>query len=97
MGTAGKMARAQEAVSKAGTLAEAQSILDKLVEEEQEVSDIFYMQEEMIGSLQDLLSEQDKAEPVYVQQTPTQVSSSSNMIYIVIGLIIFFLTRNMKL
>ena len=59
MGTAGKMARAQEAVNTAGTLSEAQTILDQLVQQEEEVTDIFFMQEQAIealgGSMRDVV------------------------------------------
>lgn len=95
MGTAGKMHRAQEAVQKAGTLAEAQSILDKLIAEEQEVSDIFFMQEEMVESLKNILSRQEQ--PVYIQP-PAPIRKPSNiLLYIGIGIGLLFLTGKVKL
>lgn len=97
MGTAGKMALAQEAVQKAGTLAEAQSILDQLMVEEEEVTDIFYTQEQMIGSLQDLLSIQDRQQPVYVSPAAPQPKPKNYLIYIAIGLGILLFTGRLKL
>ncbi len=97
MGTAGKMARAQEAVQKAGTLAEAQSILDQLMAEEGEVTSIFYTQEQMIGSLQDLLSIQDRQQPVYVSSPAPQPKAKNYLIYIGIGIGILLLTGKLKL
>ncbi len=99
MGTAGKMARAQEAVQKAGTLAEAQSILDQLVAEEGEVTSIFYTQEQMIGSLQDLLAIQDQQqpEPVYISSPAPQPKARNYMLYIGLGIGILLFTGKFKL
>ncbi len=97
MGTAGKMARAQEAVQKAGTLAEAQSILDQLMAEEGEVTSIFYTQEQMIGSLQDLLAIQDRQQPVYVSSPAPQPKAKNYLIYIGIGIGILLFTGKLKL
>ena len=99
MGTAGKMARAQTAVQVAGTLAEAQSILDELVAEEEEVTDIFYTQEAMIGSLQDLLEiqDQDRQQPVYVSSPGPQPKPKNYLIYIGIGIGILLFTGKLKL
>ena len=97
MGTAGKMARAQEAVQKAGTLAEAQSILDQLMAEEEEVTDIFYTQEQMIGSLRDLLAIQDQQQPVYISPQAPQPKAKNYLIYIGIGIGILLFTGKLKL
>jgi len=99
MGTAGKMARAQEAVQKAGTLAEAKSILKQLMAEEEEVSSIFYTQEQMIGSLQDLLEMQDRqqVEPVYISPQAPQPKPKNYLIYIAIGIGILLFTGKLKL
>lgn len=97
MGTAGKMARAQEAVQKAGTLAEAQSILDQLIAEEGEVTDIFFTQEEMIGSLQDLLEIQDRQQPVYISSPAPLPKPKNYLIFIVIGIGILLFTGKLKL
>lgn len=95
MGRAGDMARAQEAVQKAGTLAQAQSILDKMVAEEQEVADIFYTQEQMIGSLTDVLAAQDQ--PLYVS-TPAPIQKPRNyLLLIVIGIGILIYLGKIKL
>ena len=92
MGTAGKMARAQEAVEKAGTLAEAKTVLAQLIAEEEEVTDIFYTQQEMIGSLTDLLAIQDKEQPVYVSPPAPQPRSTNFLLYagIAIAALIYF-------
>jgi len=97
MGTAGKMARAQTAVQQAGTLAEAQAVLDQLIAEEQEVSDIFFTQEFAIEKLTDLLDQQDTRQPVYVSQPAPQPKPKNYLIYIAIGIGILFLTGKFKL
>jgi len=97
MGTAGKMARAQQAVEQAGTLAEAKAVLASLIEEEEEVTSIFYTQEQMIGSLQDLLSIQDRQQPVYVSPAAPQPKPKNYLIYIAIGLGILLFTGRLKL
>jgi len=99
MGTGAKMAGAQLAVQEATTLAEAQAILNQLVAEEQEVSDIFYTQEFMIESLTDLLQQQDqeKPQPVYISPQAPQPKPKNYMMYIGIGIGILFLTGKLKL
>jgi len=94
MGTAGKLARAQEAVEKAGTLAEAQSILDQLMAEEEEVTDIFYTQEFTIEKLTDLLSQQD---PVYISPPAPRPPAQNYLLYIGIGIGFLYLTGRIKL
>jgi len=93
------MAGAQLAVQEATTLAEAQAILNQLVAEEQEVSDIFYTQEFMIESLTDLLQQQDqeKPQPVYISPQAPQPKPKNYMMYIGIGIGILFLTGKLKL
>ena len=92
------MARAQEAVQQAGTLAEAQSILDQLLAEEEEVTDIFFTQEQMIGSLQDLLAIQDRQpEPVYISSPAPQPKPKNYLMYIGIGIGILLITGKLKL
>jgi len=78
--TAHDMRDAQLAVQKAGTLAEAQAIVDRLVAQEQETADIFYTQQEMIGSLQDLLSIQDR-EVTYVSPPAPAPKSTNYLLY----------------
>jgi len=90
------MARAQEAVQQAGTLAEAQSILDQLLAEEEEVTDIFFTQEQMIGSLQDILAIQDR-EPVYIRPQAPQPKPKNYLMYIGIGIGILLITGKLKL
>lgn len=99
MGTGAKLAGAQLAVQKAGTLAEAQAILDRLVAEEQEVTDIFYTQEFMIESLTDLLEKQDreKPQPVYISPQAPQPQPKNYLLYIGIGIAILVLTGKLKL
>jgi len=91
------MARAQQAVQQAGTLAEAQSILDELIAQEEEVTDIFFSQEFAIDQLTDLLQQQDTRQPVYVSQPAPQQQPKNYLMYIVIGIGILFLTRKIKL
>ena len=99
MGTGTKMAGTQKEVEKARTLAEAQAILERLVAEEEEVTDIFFTQEQMIGSLQDLLSIQDQqqAQPVYISPQAPQPSPKNYLIYIGIGVGILLFTGKLKL
>jgi len=98
MGTAGKMARAQEAVQKAGTLAEAQSILDQLMAEEEEVTDIFYTQEFTIEALTDLLQQQDQQQqPVFVGPPAPRPPAKNYLIYIAAGIGFLLLTGRLKL
>lgn len=93
------MAGAQLAVQEATTLAEAQAILDQLVAEEQEVTDIFYTQEFMIESLTDLLQKQDqeKPQPVYISPQTPQPKSKNYLTYIGIGIGFLILTGRLKL
>lgn len=95
MGTAGKMARAQEAVQKAGTLAEAQSILDELVATEEEVTDIFFTQESTIDKLTDLLQQQDR-QAVYVSPPAPRPKSQNYILYIALVGGILFLTGKVR-
>lgn len=97
MGTAGKMARAQTAVQQAGTLAEAQSILDELIAQEEEVTDIFFTQEFAIQKLTDLLQQQDTRQPVFVGPPAPQRQPKNYLMYIGIGIGILFLTGKFKL
>lgn len=95
MGTAAKMARAQEAVQKAATLAEAQAVLDELVAAEQEVTDIFFMQEFTIEKLTDLLEsqEQQAPQPIYTSPSAPQPKAPNYILYIGIGLLVLFIFR----
>jgi len=93
------MAGAQLAVAEAGTLAEAQAILDELIAQEQEVTDIFFTQEFMIESLTDLLQQQDQQQqPVYISppQMPQQ-RPKNYLMYIGIGIGILYLTGKFRL
>jgi len=96
MGTAGRMARAQEAVQKASTLAEAQAILEKLVEEEQEVADVFYTQQQQIESLQEILRRKEEL-PVYVPPVQPAPKRPNYLLFIAIGILLFLLFRRNKL
>jgi len=98
MGTAGTMARAQEAVNKAGTLAEAQAILDQLKQQEEEVSDVFFTQEFTIQALTDLLFKQDqeKAQPVYISPQAPQPKPTNYILYIGGFLLFLFLSGKIK-
>lgn len=96
MGTAGKMARAQEAVEKAGTLAEAKTVLAQLIAEEEEVTDIFYTQEFTIEKLTDLLQMQDK-DPVYIRPAAPRPAAKNYLLYIGIGIVILYFTGRIKL
>jgi hypothetical protein len=86
MGTAGKMARAQEAVQKASTLAEAQAILENLREEEQAVADTFFTQEETIASLTDLIRTQDQ-QVTYISPPAPAPKRTNYILYIAIGVL----------
>ena len=98
MGTAGKMARAQEAVQTAGTLAEARSALDMLMAAEEEVTDVFFTQEFTIEALTDLLNKQDqeKPQPVYISPQAPQPKPTNFLMYIGIGIGLLFLTGKIK-
>lgn len=91
MGTASKMFYAQEAVEKAGTLAEAKTILSQLQAEEQEVTDVFYTQQEMIGSLTDLLAIQDQ-QVTYVSPPAPLPRTTNYLLYagLAIAALIYF-------
>lgn len=88
MATAGKMYRAQMAIQKATTLAEAQTILEKLRAEEQEIADIFYSQEQMIGTLTERLESQDR-ELTYVSPIQKPVNYLL-LVAVGIGILIFW-------
>ena len=94
--TAHDMRDAQLEVQKAGTLAEAQAIVDRLAAQEQETADIFYTQQEMIGSLQDLLSIQDR-QVTYISPPAPQPKAKNYLIYIAIGIGFLFFTGKLKL
>lgn len=96
MGTAGKMARAQEAVQKASTLAEAQVILGNLQEQEQEVTDTFFTQEETIQSLTDLIKTQDQ-QVTYVSPPAPAPQRSNYILYAAIGIAALFIFGKVKL
>lgn len=96
MGTAGKMARAQEAVQKAATLAEAQVVLKQLQEQEQEVTDTFFTQEATIGSLTELVKLQDQ-EVTYISPPAPTPQRSNYLLYIAIGVVALFMFGKVKL
>ena len=96
MGTAGKMARAQEAVQKAATLAEAQVILENLQEQEQEVTDTFFTQEETIGSLTELIKVQDQ-KVTYASPPAPAPQRTNYLLYIAIGVLALFMFGKVKL
>lgn len=89
--TAHDMRDAQLAVQKAGTLAEAQAIVERLAAQEQEVADVFYTQQEMIGSLQDLLEIQDQ-QITYVSPPAPEPKATNYLLYagLAIAALIFF-------
>lgn len=96
MGTAGKMVRAQEAVQKAATLAEAQTILTQLREEEQEVTDTFFTQEATIQSLTDLMKVQDQ-KVTYVSPPAPTPQRPNYILYAAIGLAALIIFKKVKL
>lgn len=98
MGKAGDMARAQEAVELAGTLAEAKTALAMLLAEEEEITDIFYTQEFTIETLTDLLQQQDQ-EQVHISQPASmpRPRTTNYLLYIGVGIGILFLTGKIKL
>lgn len=68
-----------------GTLAEAEAALAMLLGEEQEVADVFYTQQEMIGSLTDLLAIQDQ-QVTYVSPPAPLPRSTNYLLYAVLGI-----------
>lgn len=96
MGTVGKMVRAQKAVLKASTLAEAETIRDLLVREEQEVTDTFFTQESTIQSLTDLIKTQDQ-QVTYVSPPAPTPQRSNYLLYAAIGLAALFMFGKVKL
>ena len=96
MGTGTTMARAQEAVLKAGTLAEAQTVLAQLREEEQAVTDTFFTQEATIGSLQELIKVQDQ-EVTYISPPAPTPTRPNYILYAAIGLAALIIFKKVKL
>ena len=96
MGTAGKMARAQIAVQKAATLAEAETVLKQLQEQEQAVADTFFTQEATIGSLQELIKVQDQ-EVTYISPPAPAPQRTNYILYAAIGLAALFMFGKVKL
>ena len=96
MGTAGKMARAQAAVNTAGTLAEAQTALALVMEAEQDVTDVFWTQEQMIESLQDILDLQDNNQPVYMSAPAPRPQPKNYALYLAIGIGLLFFSGAFK-
>ncbi len=94
MGTAGKMVRAQEAINKAGTLAEAQAVLENLIAEEQDVADIFYTQQQSIESLTDVLRSQEKE--VFIPPPQPVPKQPNFLMFIGIGIAVLFFLRKGK-
>jgi hypothetical protein len=96
MGTAGKMSRAQQAVQKAATLAEAQTILKGLQDQEQEVTDTFFTQEATIDSLTDLIKTQDQ-QVTYISPPAPTPQRSNYVLYIALGVVALFMFGKVKL
>ena len=96
MGTAGTMARAQKAVLKASTLAEATVMRDQLAREEQEVTDTFFTQESTIQSLTDLIKTQDQ-QVTYVSPPAPTPQRSNYVLYIALGVLALFMFGKVKL
>lgn len=96
MGTAATMAKAQKDVLKAGTLAEAQVILENLQGQQQEVTDTFFTQESTIQSLTDLIKTQDQ-QVTYVSPPAPAPQRSNYLLYAAIGVLALFMFGKVKL
>ena len=96
MGTAGTMHRAQMAIQKSSTLAEAETILKQLQEQEQEVTDTFFTQESTIQSLTDLIKTQDQ-QVTYVSPPAPTPQRSNYVLYIALGVLALFMFGKVKL
>lgn len=92
------MSAAEEAITaqRYGTLAEAEAIRQKMIAEEQEVADIFYTQQEMVGSLTDLLASQDR-QVTYVSPPAPIPRPRNYLLYVVIGIGILIYFGKIKL
>lgn len=68
-------------------------------ETEEEKTDIFYVQQQMLDTLTDLFTKQNqqRPQPVYVSPAAPQPKSTNYLMYIGIGLGILFLTGKLKL
>ena len=96
MGTAATAAKAQKDVMKASTLAEAETILKQLQEQQQEVTDTFFTQESTIQSLTDLIKTQDQ-QVTYVSPPAPTPQRSNYLLYAAIGLAALFMFGKVKL
>ena len=96
MGTAATMAKAQKDVLKAGTLAEAQVILENLQGQQQEVTDTFFTQESTIQSLTDLIKTQDQ-QVTYVSPPAPTPQRSNYVLYIALGIAALVMFGKVKL
>ena len=96
MGTAGTIVKAQQAITKAATVAEAQTILDQLREEEQQVADTFFTQESTIQSLTDLIKVQDQ-EVTYISPPAPTPQRTNYVLYAAIGLAALIIFKKVKL
>ena len=96
MGTAGKIVRAQQAIDRASTLAEAQAILTKMAEEEQEVADTFFTQEETIASLSEVIKAQDQ-KVTYISPPAPAPQRANYVLYIALGVLALFMFGKVKL
>ncbi len=87
MGERSKAIQVAVETARRGTLAEAEAALAMLLAEEEEVADIFYTQQEMIGSLTDLLAIQDQQEQVTYVSPPAPLPRSKNyLLYARLGI-----------
>lgn len=93
MGTAGKMARAQEAVEKAATLAEAKAALADVLELQEETTDIFYTQQQAFDTLVDVLQQQSIEQPVYVSSVAQPTKTPNYLLYIGGAVLLFLLFK----
>ena len=96
MGAASDMVRAQEAISKAGSLVEAQTILDQLRKEEQQVTDTFFTQEETIKSLSELIKVQDQ-KVTYISPPAPTPQRTNYLLYAGIAIAALFIFGKVKL
>jgi len=85
MGERSKALQVAVATAREGTLAQAEAALAMLLGEEQEVTDIFFTQQEMIGSLTDLLAIQDQ-QVTYVSPPAPLPRSKNYLLYAVVGI-----------
>lgn len=98
MGERSKAIQVAIETARRGTLAEAEAALAMILGEEQEVTDIFYTQQEMIGSLTDLLAIQDQQEQVTYVSPPAPLPKPTNyLLYVGIGIAFLLFTGRLKL